>query len=138
MDASSQRYRWEDEVETDRTSGALARKRPAQAAAPIATPLQREAPSARDQTLSPLALRWIAELPEEARPRYLADKYARVCNRIAMCWADPTLTVALFLDDYFVDKRGTRQGWPPPALAELKVINAIAVGRRDAERAARR
>jgi hypothetical protein len=138
MDAPTQRYRWEDEVEIDRASIALARTRPAQAAAPVAKPLERDAPSARDKTLSPLALRWIAELPEDARPRYLAEKYARVCNRIAMCWADPTLTVALFLEDYFVDKRGTRQGWPPLALAELKVLNAFAIRRRDAERAARR
>ena len=134
-----QRYRWENETEKDRSSSFFGHSRHAAAAPAVVTSAaQRGAPSERDKTLTTLAQRWIAELPEDARPRYLAEKYARVCNRIAMCWIDPTLTVKLFLEDYLVDKRGTRQGWPAPALAELKVLSAVAIKRRDAERATRR
>jgi hypothetical protein len=74
---------------------------------------------AHDQALTELAAQWAAGLPPLVRPVNLLHQYARVANRIALCWTDPVLMAALF-DDLLMDKRGGRKGFPPPVALELK------------------
>lgn len=100
------------------------------AAAPLPVPHRSAAPEAMrspprdsDKTLSPLVARWAESLSPESRPHYICANFPRIANRLALCWADPALTVRL-LDDFLLDKRGTRRGFPPMASNELKRLRS--------------
>jgi hypothetical protein len=91
----------------------------------IAPEAHRTPPSEGDKTLSKLVPVWLDSLPPEARPHFLCEAFPRIANRLALCWPDPGLTVRL-LDDFFLDKRGTRQGFPQKATSELHTLRQIA------------
>lgn len=92
--------------------------------------------SERDRTLSALVPRWVESMSTELQPRYLSEHFPRIANRLALCWADPALTVQL-LDAFLVDKRGTRRGFPQKALSELKGLRQLALRRLSPQDAAR-
>ena len=100
----------------------------------LAPEAKRAPPSGSDLNLSPLVPRWVQTLPAEAQPQHLCEHFPRIANRLALCWADPGLAMRL-LDEFFLDKRGTRRGFPPQALNELKVLRQVAL-RRSALKAA--
>lgn len=121
-------YRWETEVHYERPSWnrdfrqvKAGRPQDPTVAAALATPeggpALRER-NVRQESLSALAQRWIDALPPEARPRDLPRSYARVANRIALCWPDKALCAVLF-ESLLVDKRAGRRGFPPQIKAEL-------------------
>jgi hypothetical protein len=83
--------------------------------------LLRSPPNPRDRTLSPVAQAWYDALPPELQPKALVAAYARVANRIALCWPDAHLVQVLF-DDLLNDKRGTRRGFPAEIQVELKAL----------------
>ena len=89
---------------------------------------RRAPPPDTDRQLSRLVPRWLESLPPEAFPRYLCEHFPRIANRLALCWSDPDLAVRL-LDDFFLDKRGTRQGFPAEASAELTRLRYLAAHR---------
>jgi hypothetical protein len=91
----------------------------------IAPEASRSPPSDVDRSLSALVPRWLESLSPDVMPRYLCTHFPRIANRLALCWADPALTVRL-LDDFFLDKRGTRRGFPPDAMSELKKLRQVA------------
>jgi hypothetical protein len=97
----------------------------------IAPEAHRAPPSERDQKLSKLVPIWLESLPPEARPDFLCEAFPRIANRLALCWPDPALTVRL-LDDFFLDKRGTRQGFPKKATHELHTLRELASRRGNA------
>jgi hypothetical protein len=78
----------------------------------------------RDQVLSDKATRWRSKLPPEVRPDALCSQFPRIANRFAHCWRDHGLTDYLF-DDLLIDRRGSRQGFPPAVDAELRSLRTF-------------
>ena len=91
----------------------------------MAPEAERAPPRDSDKTLSRLVPLWLESLPREAMPRYLCAHFPRIANRLALCWSDSALAVRL-LDEFFEDRRGTRRGFPPRALNELKSLRKVA------------
>ena len=128
MNKSTSNFGWEAELQIDR-SWAAPKLRRSLASVPRASSSDNRAPlNERDKSLSPLVRPWVASLPADARPHFLCTHYPRIANRIAICWPDVGLTVGLF-DQFFVDRRGTRRGFPPKALCELTVLRRFALRR---------
>lgn len=78
----------------------------------------------RDQTLSDAAVRWLARVPEDARPRALAERFPRIVNRFAALWRDPGL-MEHFIDELMRPPRRGRHGFPTDVLAELQMLQAL-------------
>ncbi|MFY9511083.1 MAG: hypothetical protein WAQ05_08935 [Rubrivivax sp.] len=72
-----------------------------------------------DETLNDGARTWLRRLPNGRRPLRLCERFPRLANRVAWCWADEGLVEAVF-DDLLVDRRGGRQGFPPGVVLELR------------------
>jgi hypothetical protein len=71
--------------------------------------------------LTPLAFKWMASLPREARPHSLARQFPRIANRLAEIWKRP-LQCERYIDDLMIDLRGARQGFPPAVAAEIAAL----------------
>ncbi len=69
------------------------------------------------QSLTPAALKWLAQLPREVRPLELFHSYARIGNQLAAL-ANPA-AVSAFVGELLIDKRGNRQGFPGGIALEL-------------------
>ena len=82
----------------------------------------------QDLQLSDLARRWVDEMPQGLAPRELAREYPRIANRLALCWGDPKLAMAV-LDSLLTDKRGGRRGFPRAVDQELRALRVDARGR---------
>lgn len=74
--------------------------------------------TAHDECLSTAAQVWLGNLPARLQPMQLCERYPRVANRLALCWRDPGLTEQLF-NEFLLDRRGGRKGFPPPVAIEL-------------------
>lgn len=85
--------------------------------------LLRSPANPRDNTLSKLAQEWCERLSPHLQTRALCERYPRIANRIALCWSDPALTLAV-LDQLLRDRRGSRKGFPAPVHAELVALAA--------------
>ncbi|HEY4067175.1 MAG TPA: hypothetical protein VGM74_09800 [Burkholderiaceae bacterium] len=125
MNKPTRGYGWEHELKSERSWSVPERRLPSVPVPPAHSEADRAQASERDKTLSPLVPPWIASLPMEAKPVFLCERYARIANRLAMCWPDAKLALGL-LDEYFVDTRGTRRGFPPEALRELTALRQFA------------
>ena len=79
--------------------------------------------------LLPIATRWNDALPAALRPQALIAYYPRIANLLAMQWNDPS-ALSAYLDELLVDRRGHRQGFPPPVLNELLRLRDHAFGAR--------
>jgi hypothetical protein len=79
---------------------------------------RKQAPT---ETLSDETAAWMADLPESARPRQLALRYARIANRICKLWPE-RLKCERFLDDLMTDHRGGRKGFPLHIANELATL----------------
>jgi len=97
-------------------------------ARPVAAPPARDWSSARlrhsDQSppdLSPIAFKWLAVLPREARPNALAQQYPRIANRLAEIWKRP-LQCERYIDGLMMDLRGGRKGFPKEVAAEIAAL----------------
>jgi hypothetical protein len=77
--------------------------------------------SASSSDLTPLAFKWLAALPREARPNSLARQFPRIANRLAEIWKRP-LQCERYIDDLMIDLRGGRQGFPPAVAAEIAAL----------------
>ena len=71
----------------------------------------------------PQTIAWAAKLPHDVRPMSLIRQFPRIANFMAATWLDPD-TLRPYLDDLFVDRRGSRRGFPPEVMAELFAIRA--------------
>jgi hypothetical protein len=80
---------------------------------------QRRPPRASDEALTGTTRGWLRRLPAGRRPLHLCERFPRVANRIAWCWADATLADQVF-DDLLVDRRGGREGFPRVIVVELR------------------
>jgi len=73
------------------------------------------------EPLSDDATAWMAALPESAKPKQLALRYARLANRLCKLWNDPAPCERL-LDELMMDRRGGRQGFPLAVANELATL----------------
>jgi hypothetical protein len=78
----------------------------------------RQPPSPYDEQLSLSAVAWLKELPAEAVPVVLVNRFPRIVNRLARFWDSPQMIDACF-EDLLADPRGKRQGFPDEVLAEI-------------------
>ena len=78
----------------------------------------RDAERKQNQLLSAQAVAWAERLAPRVKLANLLQRYPRVANLLALCWADPALTSAQF-EALLIDARGDREGFPPPVAAEL-------------------
>ena len=69
----------------------------------------------------PRTREWLDSLPPEVRPTALAEQIPRIVNLIALEWSNLRGTQKL-LDDYVIDRRGGRRGFPSQIARELKAL----------------
>jgi hypothetical protein len=74
-----------------------------------------------DRILSLDAVDWLQSLPRDVRPSNLANRYPRICNRMAERWKYPDLMMTYF-DDLLMDRRGGRQGLPLTIAIEISAL----------------
>ena len=79
------------------------------------------------QKLSPVALRWLRDLPSAARPLELFHGYPRIANQLAVL-AENEAALLAYLADLLIDRRGDRQGFPGNIAQELSRLNAHLMG----------
>lgn len=77
----------------------------------------RQAPDRVNLSLTPVALRWLAQLPREVRPLELFYAYPRIGNQLAAL--GNAAAVSTFVGELLIDKRGDRQGFPGGIALEL-------------------
>lgn len=77
--------------------------------------------SAEPVVLTAAARAMMAALPDDVRPRELAEQFPRIVNKMAEIWKRPVLMDRLF-DDLLVDRRGGRQGFPLGVLFEITTL----------------
>lgn len=73
------------------------------------------------------AIAWILALHPSIRPHALARQFPRIANILATLWERPVVFDAR-LDEYMLDDRGTRQGFPFDVamdLANLKNVSRM-------------
>jgi len=87
--------------------------------------LMRGPGNPRDRALSPLAQQWMEGLPSDLQPHTMAHTYARIVNRLALCWADPALREMLFAD-LLGSRRQGRRGFPTAVHTELTALREFA------------
>ncbi len=68
--------------------------------------------------LLPISDRWLERLPRDTYPGALATHYPRIVNLIALHWDESEACPAYF-NEFLVDRRGARQGFPPGVQREL-------------------
>ena len=83
---------------------------------------QRSPDRPADRVLSPLALRWSANLSPELRPRHLQMAFPRIANRIALCWCQGELANAVLGTLLFDNRNGLRKGFAKLIVDELWVL----------------
>jgi len=64
-------------------------------------------------------------LPPDVRPTALAERFPRIVNLITLEWSNLRGTQKL-LDDYVMDRRGGRSGFPSQITKELKALQHYA------------
>lgn len=77
----------------------------------------RQAPDPVNLSLTPVALRWLAQVPREVRPLELFAIYPRIGNQLAAL--GNAAAVSAFVAELLIDKRGDRQGFPGGIAVEL-------------------
>jgi hypothetical protein len=69
----------------------------------------------------PATAKWAASLPAEVQLPSLLQKLPRIANALARLWQDD-VALRQYLDDLLVDRRGSRQGFPPDIHLELVLL----------------
>jgi len=75
----------------------------------------------------PRTFTWAAKLPRDVQPIALMRSFPRIANLIASVWNEPDAMHDYFTD-LLVDRRGNREGFPPPVHAELIALRAYYTG----------
>jgi hypothetical protein len=66
---------------------------------------------------------WARSIPSDVRPRALVIKFPRIANILAAAWSDP-IRFNKALNEFMVDTRGKRQGFPLDVLQDLANLRA--------------
>ena len=80
--------------------------------------LRRKPLTEIERRLTRGATQWLLTLPQDVRPVELLRRYPRIANKLAEGWSDAEGTDRR-LEDLVLDRRGGRQGFPPPVAEEL-------------------
>ena len=83
-------------------------------------PAGRRRPQSPEE-LTPDAIRWLAELPADARPTLLPVEFPRIVNALVRRWSTPSFSLAYF-EELLVDRRGSRRGFPLPVMLEIAAL----------------
>jgi hypothetical protein len=78
-------------------------------------------PKPTEESLSAAAEGWLANLPDDVRPKLVQEKYPRIVNRMASLWRHPDDFMS-YVDGLLVDQRGGRAGFPMTVALELATI----------------
>ena len=101
------------------------RPAPSSAAARVAeASWKRKSVRKEDNVLSAAALAWSRHLPRRFHPKHTIELYPRIANRLAACWGDPVGARSAF-DDFLLDRRGGRRGFPPRVRDELLQLREL-------------
>jgi hypothetical protein len=70
--------------------------------------------------------RMVERKPQPAPPRpqpfaVVAELYPRIAERVKQLWGTPECD--RYLDELLIDKRGNRQGFPPPVVSALLALS---------------
>lgn len=66
---------------------------------------------------------WARSIPSDIRPRALVINYPRIANILAAAWPD-RIRFDKTLNEFMVDNRGRRQGFPLEVLQDLANLRA--------------
>jgi len=77
--------------------------------------------------LLPSTQKWLESLPRRVQPHVLCDYYPRIANSLAVMWGD-TEGLRAYFDELFIDRRGSRRGFPPDVLNDLRVLRYFLAG----------
>jgi hypothetical protein len=83
--------------------------------------IERRGPPVREAELSQPAIRWLAGLPEHARPMKLCRLYPRIGNNLAALWSNVKERQDYVMGLLF-DERGGRQGFCSEVVEELTAL----------------
>jgi hypothetical protein len=95
---------------------------------PIASSLPEQDWTARRkaspaETLLPATVRWIRALPGDVQPRALSATFPRIANMLANLWSNAAAW-SEYMNELFVDRRGSRRGFPLDVLTDLHKLRA--------------
>ncbi|KJK22684.1 hypothetical protein UB46_20120 [Burkholderiaceae bacterium 16] len=85
---------------------------------------QRKNPVDDELALRRQAVRWMAELPDHARPVELGRRFPRIINTIATKWFDP-IGCRRYLNSLQFDDRGGRQGFSFEIVQEIDMLRQL-------------
>ena len=73
------------------------------------------------QVLSEAAKTWLESLPEDKRPKNLAEHFPRICNQFARLWRQHD-EMEPFFNELVQDSRGGRKGFPFSVMMDISVL----------------
>lgn len=73
-----------------------------------------------DHTLTMEAIRLIARLPAEKRPKALGTQFPHILNRLSLIWG--STAAETYFESLLIDERGGRQGFPFEVLMEIDAL----------------
>ena len=80
---------------------------------------------AHEATLLDATTRWLAHLPDAARPAELAQRYPRIANELCRLWKQPAQWERYMTELLIVRSAGRqRQGFPAQVASELAALAA--------------
>ena len=78
----------------------------------------RRKPSDPNERLSEATVAWMAGLPENLRPTRMAERFARIANKMCGLWAN-RLACSNYLTELLIVDRRHRQGFPADIAKEI-------------------
>ena len=78
-------------------------------------------PEPESDQLTAAAEGWLANLPDDVRPKVVPEKYPRIANKMASLWRHPDEFIA-YMSGLLVDERGDRAGFSMTIALELATI----------------
>ena len=112
----------QDEVDANPSVLKAAEPTPAVAAGAMVEKAMRRRAMPIDAPL-PRTFKWVAKLPREIQPIEVLRSFPRIANLLASAWKEPDSMHAC-LGELLVDRRGSRKGFPPKVLAELRALRS--------------
>ena len=79
---------------------------------------RRRKPSDPNEPLRAATAAWMAALPDDMRPVRLAERFARIANKMCGLWNDP-LACSNYLAELLIVDRSNRQGFPADIAKEI-------------------
>lgn len=89
---------------------------------PSSSAVQRSNP---EEELNHATAAWLAQLPRNAQPKALVQRFPRIVNRIAALWTAP-VACDKYLEQLMFDTRDNiRSGFPPEVALEIADLKSL-------------